>query len=163
MWTNGSPWLPWHKTSASGMGPCRATGRSHRSWAFPGWAVCGFHREHIPVALSWLFWHKMGSTSASPCRTTGQCCRTWAFPSRVVCSSCREYAPDALSQLFQHGRGATSKEGHRQEPWNLCYSPRQLFCLLHVFCSPKCRAAPLLLLGSHCCQIAPRAEADSVL
>ena len=52
-----------------------------------------------------------------------------------------------------------SLEGAR----NLCYSPGQLLHLLQEVCSPKGGAASQLMLGSHCCQVVPGAEAGRAL
>lgn len=41
--------------------------------------------------------------------------------------------------------------------------PKQFLCMLQVFRSPKSGAASQMLLGSCCCQVAPQAEAGSVL
>ena len=38
--------------------------------------------------------------------------------------------------------------------------PKQFLCMLQVFRSPKSGAASQMLLGSCCCQVAPRAEAE---
>lgn len=68
------------------------------------------------------------------------------------------------------GTTAGSSSGWTPLAWSqlagtgsLCYLLRHLIHLLQEVCIPKDRAASQLLLGSHCCQVIPQAEAGSVL
>ena len=122
------------------------------------WAAYSSGREYALVALSALLaqigdhWHEpLQSHWVEP----PSLCFSWLGSLQLLKGMGAGGSYSAGQALLNMGPLAGSG--------SLFYSSRKLLCLLQVLCSPKGGAASQLLLGSCCCQLAPRPEADSVL
>ena len=117
-------------------------------------------REHATVAVSWLFGSNQVLLVQAPADPWGRAKVPLFSLIQQITALARN--GHCCQQVFWCRLSSTCT-GSLPGPGNLCYSSRCLFHLVQELYSHKGGAASQLLLGSHSCQVVPRAEAGSVL
>lgn len=152
MWTSGPLTAPLEGVplAQTSVGPLAG---ASEFVPFYGWAVCGSHKEHAPLALSLLLWGRKGS-----CKAAGRAC---AFLVGHFVASAGNVHQQASCSSFGM-KGTTASTGPCKATGRNCGAhviPPGGYSTCSKF-SVALRAGNRLL-GNSCCWVAPRAEAVS--